>query len=645
MINSIKSGIFIILLMLLGHSYCFAVEYDINFNNAELNDFSLAAGKALNKTLIISNPLKGKVTIQGEHLSDEQYYELLLSVLRSYGYSIVDKGDVLNITSDVEAKSELGYLNPKSSPSKNVILTRVISLQNAPASEVSASISSMVGNNKSVSIVSSNSANLIITTGYADMVNKVVQLAREADRATNQHSTLIPLDNASARPLAQELNTLIRSNGFSSGNDKISVSADTRTNGILVHSSSANLEKMRQLISQLDVPASDESYGDVVYLKYARASEVEKIIQKVLQVDKETLSNVVADDHINAIIVNAYGDEQERLIDMIHKLDIRRAQVHVEAMVVEIANADGINFGVQWGSTDGSLVQFSNGSQLPLGMLAGAVSQAQPDKGSTVVDANGNTTVNPDSKGDLSTLLSLLSGYNGAAVSIVKGNWMALVQALKSNASANILSTPSLTTLDNQKASFMVGEEVPVITGSTASSNNTNPFQTIDRRNVGTKLVITPQINSGNSVQLNISAEVSKVEGNTGVDVVFAERKLETTVLAENGAMIVLGGLLDEQQDKSDSAVPWLSDIPVLGNLFRTRSSKTQKRNLMIFIRPTVLRTGMDADNISQEKYAWIRAQELFKDNFSQDSTNARSSVTRQADTGEIAAFLGSGGL
>lgn len=637
-----KIALILTSLALMNSSFTFANDYDINFNNSDLNDFSLAAGKALSKTVVVSTPLKGKVTIQGESLSDAQYYELLLSVLRSYGYSIVSNGDVLNITTDTRAKSQLGYLDNNAPRSGNSIVTQVISLQNAQASEVAANITNILGDNKSVSVVSSNSANWIIATGYADMVNKVKQLAREADQSISSQSELITLEYASARPLAQELNNLIKSTGLNTGSDKIGVSADTRTNSILVHAGSANMRKMIQLISQLDVSSENDGYSSVVYLKYAKASEVEKVIQKVLQVDKETMSNVVADDNINAIIVNAYGDDQARIIDMINKLDIRRAQVHVEAMIVEIANADGINFGVQWGSTDGSLVQFSNGSQLPLGTLAGAVSQARPDKSSTIIDENGNTTVNPDTKGDLSTLLGLLSGYNGAAVGIVKGNWMALVQALKSNSSANILSTPSVTTLDNQKASFMVGEEVPIITGSTASSNNSNPFQTIDRRNVGTKLVITPQINSGNSVQLNINAEVSKVEGNTGVDVVFAERKLETSVLAENGSMIVLGGLIDEQQDKSDSAVPWLSDIPVLGYLFRSSSSKTQKRNLMIFIRPTVLKTGMDADNISQEKYAFIHAQELFKDSFGQSVPSAPVPGNTPDSGDEIAAFLGS---
>ena len=637
-----KIALLLTSLALMNSSFAYGNDYDINFNNTELSDFSLAAGKALNKTVVVSTPLKGKVTIQGESLSDAQYYELLLSVLRSYGYSIVSNGDVLNITTDTQAKNELGYLDSSSPRSSNSIVTQVISLQNAQANEVAANITNVLGDNKSVSVVSSNSANWIIATGYADMVNKVRQLARQADQSISTKSDLISLEYASARPLAQELNNLIKSTGLSTGNDKIGVSADTRTNSILVHAGAANLEKMRQLISQLDVSSENDGYSSVVYLKYAKASEVEKVIQKVLQVDKESLSNVVADDSINAVIVNAYGDDQARIIDMINKLDIRRAQVHVEAMIVEIANADGINFGVQWGSADGSLVQFSNGSQLPLGTLAGAISQAKSDKGSTVIDENGNTTVNPDTKGDLSTLLGLLSGYNGAAVGIVKGNWMALVQALKSNSSANILSTPSLTTLDNQKATFMVGEEVPIITGSTASSNNSNPFQTIDRRNVGTKLVITPQINNGNSVQLNINAEVSKVEGNTGVDVVFAERKLETSVLAENGSMIVLGGLIDEQQDKSDSAVPWLSDIPVLGYLFRSTSTKTQKRNLMIFIRPTVLKTGMDANNISQEKYSFIHAQELFKDSFGQSRPSAPSQQNTSDNTDEIAAFLGS---
>lgn len=293
---------------------------------------------------------------------------------------------------------------------------------------------------------------------------------------------------------------------------------------------------------------------------------------------------------------------------------IRRAQVHVEALIVEVAEGSNINFGVQWASKDAGLMQFANGTQIPIGTLGAAISQAKPQKGSTVISENGATTINPDTNGDLSTLAQLLSGFSGTAVGVVKGDWMALVQAVKNDSSSNVLSTPSITTLDNQEAFFMVGQDVPVLTGSTVGSNNSNPFNTVERKKVGIMLKVTPQINEGNAVQMVIEQEVSKVEGQTSLDVVFGERKLKTTVLANDGELIVLGGLMDDQAGESVAKVPLLGDIPLIGNLFKSTADKKEKRNLMVFIRPTILRDGMAADGVSQRKYNYMRAEQIYRD-------------------------------
>ena len=214
----------------------------------------------------------------------------------------------------------------------------------------------------------------------------------------------------------------------------------------------------------------------------------------------------------------------------------------------------------------------------------------------------------------VSTLAQLLSGFSGTAVGVVKGDWMALVQAVKNDSSSNVLSTPSITTLDNQEAFFMVGQDVPVLTGSTVGSNNSNPFNTVERKKVGIMLKVTPQINEGNAVQMVIEQEVSKVEGQTSLDVVFGERKLKTTVLANDGELIVLGGLMDDQAGESVAKVPLLGDIPLIGNLFKSTADKKEKRNLMVFIRPTILRDGMAADGVSQRKYNYMRAEQIYRD-------------------------------
>jgi len=309
-------------------------------------------------------------------------------------------------------------------------------------------------------------------------------------------------------------------------------------------------------------------------------------------------------------VVTAPQDVMQSIRSIIEQLDIRRAQVHVEALIVEVAEISDINFGVQWQANNG-LIQFNNGHQIPLGALTLARRQAESKTGNTL---NQKEKFLPSQvSGDISLLSKLLSGFSGAKVGIIKGDWQALVQAVKNDSSVNVLSTPSITTLDNQEASFMVGEDVPVLTGSAANATNTNPFNTVERRKIGVMLKVTPQINEGNTVQLLIEQEVSKIQGETRLDIKFAERKLKTTVFADDGQLIVLGGLLDEESGESVSKVPVIGDIPILGHLFKSTVNKKTKRNLMIFIRPTILRDGLSADGISQRKYHYIRAEQLYK--------------------------------
>lgn len=302
----------------------------------------------------------------------------------------------------------------------------------------------------------------------------------------------------------------------------------------------------------------------------------------------------------NSLILTAPPDIMRALENIIAQLDIRRAQVLIEAMIVELAEGDGVNFGVQWGSTDnGGVIQFGN-SGIPISQYAIGLEEAKEVPGSTVIDSNGNTTINEPTQGDFSTLGAVLGGVNGAALGIVMGDWTMLVNAVASDRNSNILSSPSITVMDNGEASFIVGEEVPVVTGSTSSSNNDNPFQTVERKEVGIKLNVTPQINEGDSVQLKIEQEVSNVLGADGaVDVRFSKRQLTTNVLIQDGQMLALGGLIQEQTNESEQKIPILGDIPVLGHLFKSTNTTTGKTNLMVFIKPTIIRDGVTADGIT----------------------------------------------
>ena len=235
-------------------------------------------------------------------------------------------------------------------------------------------------------------------------------------------------------------------------------------------------------------------------------------------------------------------------------------------------------------------------------------------KGSTttsVVNGSTVTTTTPDSNRDYSVLADVLSGLNGAMLGFYKGDWAAILQAVRTSTNSNVLATPHITTMDNQEAFFLVGQEVPVITGSTTGSNNTNPFQQVNRQEVGIKLKVTPQINEGDAVQLTIEQEVSSIGGATAVDITINKREIKTTVMADDGATVVLGGLIDEDVQERASKLPLLGDIPLLGHLFKSTSVTKQKRNLMVFIKASIVRDGSAISGISKTKYNYIRAEQL----------------------------------
>ncbi len=267
---------------------------------------------------------------------------------------------------------------------------------------------------------------------------------------------------------------------------------------------------------------------------------------------------------------------------------------------------------MQWVSEEGGGTQFTNGV-VPVGSLGVALREAEDTEilGSTTT-ANGEVVATVTTQeGNLTPLAQLLGGVNGMIAGIIRDGWGAVVQAVSTDTNSNILATPHLTTLDNEEAFFIVGQEVPIITGSSTGTNNSNPFQTVERKEVGIKLKVTPQINEGDAVQMVIEQEVSSVSGATSVDVLLNKREIKTTVIVDDGGTIVLGGLIDEDVQESVSKVPFLGDIPFLGHLFKSTSTSKRKRNLMVFIRPTIVRDGVTMNKISHRKYNYIRAQQL----------------------------------
>ncbi|EHX1221155.1 type II secretion system secretin GspD, partial [Escherichia coli] len=592
--------------------------FTASFKDTDLKSFIETVGANLNKTIVMGPDVQGKVSIRTiTPLNERQYYQLFLNLLEAQGYAVVPvENNVLKVVKSGAAKTEPLPLTGEGHENYvgDEMVTRIVPVRNVSVRELAPVLQQMTDLDGSGSIVNYEPSNVIMLTGRASVVKRLTEVIQRIDREGNRTEEVIPLGNASASEIARVLESLTRN---SSENQpatlKSQIVADERTNSVIVSADPATRDKIRRLIRRLDSEMERSGNSQVFYLKYSKAEDLVDVLKQVsgtLTSAKEEAEgttgsrrdvvSIAASKHSNALIVTAPQDIMQSLQSVIEQLDIRRAQVHVEALIAEVAEGSNINFGVQWMSKDTGFMQFANGTQIPIGSLSMAVSQAKPQKGSTVISENGATTINPDTEGDLSRLSQLLSGFSGTAVGVVKGDWAALVQAVKNDSGTNVLSMPSITTLDNQEAFFMVGQDVPVLTGSAVGENNSNPFNTVERKKVGIMLKVTPQINEGNAVQMVIEQEVSKVEGQTSLDVVFGERKLKTTVLANDGELIVLGGLMDDQAGESVAKVPLLGDIPLIGNLFKSTADKKEKRNLMVFIRPTILRDGMAADGVSQ---------------------------------------------
>ncbi|MCG3729668.1 type II secretion system secretin GspD [Vibrio cincinnatiensis] len=620
---------------LLASPIAFANEaFSASFKGTDIQEFINIVGRNLEKTIIVDPSVRGKIDVRSyDTLSGEQYYSFFLNVLEVYGFAVVEMDNgVLKVIRAKDAKtSAIPVLGSDDRANGDNVITQVVAVKNVSVRELSPLLRQLIDNAGAGNVVHYDPANIILITGRAAVVNRLADIIRRVDQAGDKDIEMVELKNASASEMVRIVEALSKASDSKNTPEFLQPKfvADDRTNAILISGDPKVRERLKRLIKQLDIEMATRGNNRVVYLKYAKAENLVNVLQGVsenLQAEKQSGQKsgslqggkvmIAAHADTNSIVITAPQDIMNALLDVISQLDIRRAQVLIEALIVEMAEGDGINLGVQWGSLkDGTVIQYGNtGAQI--GQVMVGLEEAK-DQTTTeyYYDSDGNRRpyTNTES-GDYSTLASALSGINGAAVGIMMGDWTALISAVSSTSSTNILSSPSITVMDNGEASFIVGEEVPVLTGSTAGSNNDNPFQTVERKEVGIKLKVVPQINEGDSVQLSIEQEVSNVLGANGaVDVRFAKRQLNTSVMVQDGQMLVLGGLIDERTAESESKVPLLGDIPFLGQLFRSTNTQVEKKNLMVFIKPTIIRDGMTADGITQRKYNYIRAEQLFK--------------------------------
>jgi len=617
-----------------------ATQYQPNFKGTDLVEFINVVGKNLKKTMIVDPNVRGKVNVRSyDLLTEQQYYQFFLNVIEVYGFAAIEMdNNIIKIVRNKKAKSAATPLVDDENPGVgDEMVTRVVEVKNVTVRELSPLLRQMSDQAGGGTVVNYDPANVFIMTGTAAVVNRLANIIKRVDRAGDKDVQIIKLKYASAGEMVRIIETLNKTTQGKAGTPSFlipKIVAEDRTNSVIVSGEKQARERIIKLISRLDSELESNGNTRVYYLKYSKAEDLVKVLKGVSEsieaeensgktsrskTNKRSIS-IESHEDTNTLVITAQPDMLRSLEAVIRQLDVRRAQVLVEAIIVEVFESDGVNLGVQWYSEKGGFTQFTNGPASIGSVAVGAESaRTQPGEPGTFItnpstgEVIGQNPTGNDIKGDYSLIAQALGNVSGMMFGIMKNDWGAIVQAVSSDTNSNILATPSITTLDNEEAYFLVGQEVPILTGSTASSSNSNPFQKVERKEVGIKLKVTPQVNEGAGVQLTIEQEVSSVSGATGVDISINKREIKTTVMAYDGATVVLGGLIDEDVQESVQKVPVLGDLPILGHLFKSTSNTKRKRNLMVFLRATIIRDALLMDEISKEKYNYIRADELRK--------------------------------
>ena len=600
-----------------------AQEYTVNLKDTDIQELIKFVADVTGSTIVVDPSVKGKIkVVSSKPVSQGELYDLFLSILDVHGYTAVRTGSVIRVIPNKDARSSpVGVPPEEAIGSNDEYVTQVIRLENISAAKLIPVLRPLVPQQAHMAAYAPSNA--IIISDIQSNINRIVEIIDRMDRSAIQSTQVIKLRYAVAEDVVQMLQTLEKKSQAdgADADEEVTLVADKRTNSVVVTADELNAQRIKDLISYLDTPLEQSGNVKVIYLEYADAIEVAEVLTRVMQnitrLDEggdrkrssSTNSTIEADEGTNALIITADADEMAALESVIARLDIRRAQVLVEAIIVELTVTDGRELGLQWLFADDSGVFGSNIS----------TSTAQQQRNAAI----GNAILGDDNSNedigvrDLAGALSQVPGTTlGWGVVDSDLSMTVILNALEAQGNANILSTPSLLTLDNQEAFITVGQNVPFVTGSytnTGGTNNVqNPFQTIERQSVGITLRVTPQVNEGDSVVLDIVQEVSSLDQQilTTADIVTNERKVETKVLARDGDIVVLGGLVKDDVQDSQQGVPLLKDIPLIGRLFRNDVVSVTKENLLIFIRPTILRDDESLRGATAEKYRYIREEQ-----------------------------------
>jgi general secretion pathway protein D len=618
-----------------------------NYKDADLSQIIQAVGEVTGKNFIIDPRVNAKVTmVSATPMSPSAFYEAFLSVLQVYGYVAVPAGKVIKIIPNTDARQVPANDLPLNvSTTSDEVVTQIVQVKNISAAQLVPLLRPLIP--QYGHLAAYPTGNMLIISDRASNVSRIVRIVERMDESGEEPIEVIPLHNASAADVVRDVNSLSQGQG-EGGGAAVKVVADERTNSILLTGEKSQRLRLKALMINMDTPLATGGDTQVRYLRYADAEKLaDKLKGQATASAKaqggpptggpgggggggggsnvDASVTIWADVATNALIITAPPKLMRSLMTVIDRLDIRRAQVLVEAIIVEVDVNKSSNIGVQWllsgGNTYGyGLVNLPGGGTSIIDIAAAAIGATSNNLNQTAI-ATANTGIGSTGLG--STGISSSTFGTGATFALGTYNsttgkgFAALVQALRSDADSNIISTPSLVTMNNEEAEVHVTQEIPLVTGSfssttQATNGTTSPFTTIQREEVGTILKVTPHINEGDSVQLKIEQEDSAPGAKLAdsSDISTNKRSIKTTVLMQDGGIIVLGGLMQDTVRESEDRVPGLGAIPLIGNLFKSRSGSRQKSNLLVFIRPQILRDSQAIEDISEQQYDGIRQEE-----------------------------------
>ena len=596
--------IFLLSIFLIG-SNGFAQSQDsfiLNYEDVDIKKVTQDIAQFSKRTIILDPRVKGKISIYSNaNLNRQQVWNVYLRTIQVNGFSAIIEDGFARVVPENEATRDKSV----SSMSSGDFQTVVIPLTNRSTDEILPMLKPITGRQSHLSSIPS--INSILLVDRSSNVNRVINLIKDLDKNNSAKISIIKLDNLSSIEAVRILDKLKAQNNPTI--NKFIAIPFSPSNSVIVSANEFVTSNIKETLKSLDGDVKSDDSIDVIYLKYAKSSDVAAILNSIsggFLPDVDGIKTVITHhEKTNSLIISSAEANFGTIRNIISQLDIRRAQVLVEAIIVELSETAAKSLGIE------TIFNGSDKDSVPVGVtrFGGSGTDLLSIVGS-VADST-DVTLSTTASSSLLNTQGLIAGFGDLTPG--KDNFVGIINAIAQDSNSNILSTPSIMAMDNELATSIIGQEIPITTGESLGTNNANPFRTTSREEVGIKLEVTPQINEGSSVVLEIKIEVSGVAGvpMSGMDIITNKRAIETTALVDNNQIIVLGGLVDEDTQESISKVPLLGSIPVLGKLFQSSSSTTVKKNLMVFLRPTIITDSNSSISTSNEKYNYFKARQI----------------------------------